>query len=296
MSIIRAGKVLARPFTDFASYYTRVAKAKPLVTAFVTSGLKTSAADMFAQKIIEGRDEMDWKRHGIFVTFGFLYLGGFQYYLYNVKFTQICAPLTAAFGHKAVSPLKTFLDQGIHHPFIYFPTFFLMKTVLEGKPDPVTTAWNKYQAEIWDSCKACWAVWVPAQLINFAFVPRHFRVPFVALTSFGWTIIFSTMQGNRANADKASDELKEAQLAVVGTSFDAAMADKAHLTHVVAPTPPVPVLGSPTIPALPASLEAVPSAAEAVSRGSGASGGSGVKAHAALEPRLWELYCKERRA
>lgn len=32
---------------------------------------------------------MDWKRHSIFVTFGFLYLGGFQYYLYNVKFTQV---------------------------------------------------------------------------------------------------------------------------------------------------------------------------------------------------------------
>lgn len=51
MSIIRAGRLLSRPFTDFASYYTRVAKAKPLVTAFVTSGLKTSAADMFAQKV-----------------------------------------------------------------------------------------------------------------------------------------------------------------------------------------------------------------------------------------------------
>lgn len=51
MSILSAGRALVRPFTDFAAYYTRVAKAKPLVTAFVTSGLKTSAADMFAQKV-----------------------------------------------------------------------------------------------------------------------------------------------------------------------------------------------------------------------------------------------------
>lgn len=105
----------------------------------------------------------------------------------------------------------------------------------------------------------------------------------------------STMQGkfDRANSVEASDELKEARLAGFGTSYDAA---KAHHMPEVVPAPPVPVLASPTTPALPSSLEVVevvPLAAEAVS---GKSGGSGVAAHAALEPRLWELYCKERRA
>jgi len=57
-------------------------------------------------------------------------------------------------------------------------TFYTMKTAIEGKP--LILAWHKYQAEIWDSVKACWTVWVPAQLFNFAFVPRHFRVPFGA--------------------------------------------------------------------------------------------------------------------
>ena len=51
MPVMRAGRALARPFIDVAAWYTRVAKAKPVVTAFVTSGLKTSAADMFAQKV-----------------------------------------------------------------------------------------------------------------------------------------------------------------------------------------------------------------------------------------------------
>lgn len=39
-------------------------------------------------QVIEKREDIDWKRHFVFVTFGFVYLGGFQYYLYNVKFTQ----------------------------------------------------------------------------------------------------------------------------------------------------------------------------------------------------------------
>ena len=38
-------------------------------------------------------------------------------------------------------------------------------------------------------------MWVPAQLINFAFVPRHLRIPYVAAVSFGWTVILSVMQG-----------------------------------------------------------------------------------------------------
>ena len=45
--------------------------------------------------------------------------GGFQYWLYNIKFTKLCAPLTARFGHAAVAPIKVFLDQGIHHPLLY---------------------------------------------------------------------------------------------------------------------------------------------------------------------------------
>ena len=82
--------------------------------------------------------------------------GGFQYWLYNVKFTQLCAPLTARFGHRGVAPVKVFLDQAIHHPLCYFPFFYGLKTFVEGKP--LSTAVVKYKAEAWESCKALWKV------------------------------------------------------------------------------------------------------------------------------------------
>ena len=41
--------------------------------------------------------------------------------------------------------------------------------------------WEKYHDELWETLKALWSVWVPSQLVNFAFVPRHFRVPWGAL-------------------------------------------------------------------------------------------------------------------
>ena len=51
---------------------------------------KTSAADIVAQVVAERKsfDEIDWKRNGIFVVFGFAYLGGFQYYLMVNKYRQ----------------------------------------------------------------------------------------------------------------------------------------------------------------------------------------------------------------
>ena len=63
--------------------------------------------------MVERKEEIDWTRHMAFVTFGFCYLGGVQYYLYNVKFVQWCGGITGQFGHAAVAPLKTFMDQAI---------------------------------------------------------------------------------------------------------------------------------------------------------------------------------------
>ena len=198
--------------------------------------------------MVERREDFDWTRHAAFCAFGFAYLGGFQYWLYNVKFAQWCGPLTRTFGHRATAPIKTFIDQArgrggslsavgmapseallpaaacsrgsslpctsrpagrggcgvrraarrlpplaphprlrprptrraasppmiaprcrpppppqaLHHPFIYFPSFFAIKAVVGGQP--LSSAADKYRAEIWDSLKALWMVWVPAQV------------------------------------------------------------------------------------------------------------------------------------
>ena len=91
----------------------------------------------------------------------------------------------------AVLPLPSCPGPGLHalvgndtvcwccsHPFLYFPTFFLMKSIVEQWPHPVQHAYDKWRNEIWTSCKALWMLWVPAQIANFAFVPRYLRVPF----------------------------------------------------------------------------------------------------------------------
>lgn len=206
-----------QPFINAGSWYNGIAKKHPFGCGIMTSGIKTSFADIFAQKVMEKREEMDWNRHAVFCVFGFTYLGAFQYWLYNIKFTQLCGPITAAFGHVLTSPVKVVLDQLVHHPLCYFPVFFTMKTLMQGKP--LSAAVDKYRSDIWESCKALWAVWVPAQLVNFAFVPRHLRIPFVAAVSFAWCIILSCMQGKldskqaQAALAKAEELLEQAEAA-----------------------------------------------------------------------------------
>jgi Mpv17 / PMP22 family len=66
-------------------------------------------------------------------------------------------------GHIASAPIKTFLDQAIHHPFIYFPSFYLLKyTLVQG--DPPETAFKRWGDELWPNCRALWTIWVPAQV------------------------------------------------------------------------------------------------------------------------------------
>ena len=48
---------MARPFTALGRWYNNAAQSRPVVTAVVTTGLKTSAADLFAQKVRRGERE-----------------------------------------------------------------------------------------------------------------------------------------------------------------------------------------------------------------------------------------------
>ena len=58
-------------------------KSQPFWFNILVATGKTSVADLMTQMAVEGKDlsEVDWKRNGVFVVFGMVYLGGFQYWL-----------------------------------------------------------------------------------------------------------------------------------------------------------------------------------------------------------------------
>jgi hypothetical protein len=50
-AVARFGRAAFAPFAATAVWYERTAKAHPLTTAIITTGFKTTAADLFAQKV-----------------------------------------------------------------------------------------------------------------------------------------------------------------------------------------------------------------------------------------------------
>lgn len=226
----RLASAIKAPIMGLGRAYNNTAIKWPMATGVVTTLVKTSGADLFAQKVVEGKDEVDWRRHGMFCLFGFSYLGCFQFYLYNHLFVMWCRPITKAFGHIGAAPVKTFIDQALHHPFVYFPAFYSLKGFVEGRP--LEETYRKYREDLWENCKALWMIWVPAQMVNFTVVPLHLRIPFVAAVSFAWTVIISVMRGTldhkehtqEAPVPAASGGVAASAAAAAGTAAAAAVA------------------------------------------------------------------------
>ena len=84
------------------------------------------------QKVVEKRENIDWRRNIAFGSFGLFYLGGVQYMIYVPLFSRLF-PTAGAFAAKTVAEkvrdpvgirnlfAQVFLDQMVHHPLMYFP-------------------------------------------------------------------------------------------------------------------------------------------------------------------------------
>lgn len=104
----------------------------PMAFGAGLSCVKTSGSDLLVQKVVEQRDEVDWKRNIAFGTFGLVYLGGVQYAIYVNLFGRMF-PQAASFAAKSLAEkikdvrgiaalgAQVFLDQFVHHPLLYFP-------------------------------------------------------------------------------------------------------------------------------------------------------------------------------
>lgn len=128
--------------------YARFARENPFANNVAIATAKTAAADLLAQTVIAQTplDAVDWQRSLLFMGFGAIYLGGFQYaYQVNVfkklfdvdKFTSQpwADKIRDGPGLKALAA-QTALDLGVLTA-IYLPTFYIFKaSVFSGSLDP----------------------------------------------------------------------------------------------------------------------------------------------------------------
>lgn len=185
---------------------TRLPKENAFAFGIFISTFKTSFSDLLVQKVVEKKETVDWRRNAAFASFGFFYLGGIQYALYVPIFGRMF-PNAGAFAAKSVRQklkdskgmfalgAQVFIDQCVHHPLLYFPVFYTIKEFVM-KPEPsVRNALNQYRTNFSEDIPALWKIWMPATILNFAFMPMWGRIPTVAATSMVWSCILSAMRG-----------------------------------------------------------------------------------------------------
>lgn len=189
--------------------YGEFAKEYPFLNNLAIATTKTGAADFIAQTVIGQTpiQQLDVERSILFMTFGAIYSGGFQWlYQVNVfkklfdieKFTNlpIEEKLKDTEGLKQLM-LQTALDL-IVLTVAYLPAFYIFKAgVFSGSMDPsvwtnmgMTDYMNNFAKDEADLLK----VWFPADLVCFS-VPLYLRLPVRHSVSFLWTAYLSFARG-----------------------------------------------------------------------------------------------------
>merc|ERR1711939_851863 len=199
---LRAARRIGAPsqgkMTSLAARIAGFPKAQPFVFNLGVAAAKTSAADMMTQTVVEKKsfpNEIDWKRNASFTVFGFAYLGGFQYWLQVNMFRKMFVGMDKVaempLSKKLVDPSalsviakQIAFDIAIHMPFMYFPTFYCVKELVQGPPG----------GNVVVDQTAMVKVWLPADVVFFS-GPLWLRLPLRHVVSFGWTAYVSFLRG-----------------------------------------------------------------------------------------------------
>jgi hypothetical protein len=194
-------KVRQYYWAQIVATYVSTVVERPFFTAMFSSVAKCVSSDIFVQVALEHRSvfDLDWNRVASFFILGVTYVGAFQYRLYN----HVLKPLNDAWRPKYGLALSTggvvFIDQAFFQPFVYLPTFLGIRIMSEGGtkivdlPGSVVSKWIETGP---DTMKALWLVWVPAQAINFAVIPKHLTIPWMNAIGLVWNGVLSFMHGS----------------------------------------------------------------------------------------------------
>lgn len=194
--------------------------AYPTVTGVVVTLVRTAPCDIFGQTYLEGRElsceVIDWRRFMGFMIFGGLYVGVFQTYLY--RYVINAANLTMLTGLTSKAPIvfaNAMVDTFIHSPFMYLPLFWLTMRAVNNTTPPETwipATYAKWKANVFEVSMASATLWLPAQILNFYFMPQHLMVPFINLVGVFWVVYLSLKEGmTKDEAPKEEEMLAKAE-------------------------------------------------------------------------------------
>ncbi|KAH9947341.1 hypothetical protein B0H21DRAFT_789916 [Amylocystis lapponica] len=163
---------------------------RPMLTQCATYAVLFGAGDVLAQQAFEKKG----KDHDFVRTARLTFYGG------GIFGPLVATWLGALNRAQFSSPLKgviyrVWLDQAVFSP-IMVGVFFSSMSFLEGKGIP--GAKERINESYVSTLVRNWAVFVPAQAVNFALVPAHMRFAVVGTVSLFWNAYLSAVNAYSA--------------------------------------------------------------------------------------------------
>eukprot|EP00039_Didymoeca_costata_P029882 m.26859 g.26859 ORF g.26859 m.26859 type:complete len:241 (+) comp7840_c0_seq1:149-871(+) len=176
--------------------YNEALETRPVITKAIMTAVIVGSGDVICQVAIEGHtslEKFDWGRLGRMMIIGATLIGPTLHTWYGFLYQKLPG------SGLAISVKRVLLDQFTFapvFPVIFFTALFALENKLGVLKDHLK---NNYV----DIVKTNWFLWIPAQLINFTFIPPQHAVMFANFVALFWNAYLSWIGHKNDNAEKS---------------------------------------------------------------------------------------------
>lgn len=167
-------------------------QGNPLLAGGLVCAVKAALADVVAQKLqvaSSSAAKLDFRRTFAFMTYGGLYQGVIQGLVFNNFYTYL-------FGN-ATTPIvvtkKVLFNAFVHDSLVCIPMAYIVKAIVFHYS--VQTALQEYWKDVryQGLLLKNHAIWIPVSVGLFTVVQPHYRTTVLAMVSFFWMILLSSI-------------------------------------------------------------------------------------------------------
>lgn len=178
-------------FSAGLAWYSKRLETHPLLTKGVTSGIIAGTGDAICQWMVgfsktddDAKEEGGWDRirTGRFVLLGALWVAPVTHVWYQALATRVVP------GPRSRTKVlqRLVVDQLAFAP-LFCCSFLTGLWMLEGQSNIYESLGTVGPSVI----QANWALWIPAQLVNFGMVPLNYQVLFGNVVALSWNVYLS---------------------------------------------------------------------------------------------------------
>lgn len=161
--------------------YMRWVERYPLLTKGATCAVLNAVGDVTSQVFVEKNAAVDFHRLMVFSALGAFLVAPALHFWYLTL-----SKIVTAVGTRGAI-LRLAADQLAFAPF-FNALFISVLMTVEGKSNQIIP---KLQQDLIPTVQANWLLWVPAQFVNFRYVPQNLQVLFANMVALIWNTYLS---------------------------------------------------------------------------------------------------------